>query len=119
MDALGSYFFEEIRRQLRGYKRMAEGAIAQVTDEQLLITLDPESNSIAILIKHVSGNMRSRFTDFLTADGEKPDRHRDGEFELSDKTTRAELMSWWENGWSVVFRALDSLTPDDVMRTIY
>jgi hypothetical protein len=81
--------------------------------------LDPESNSIAILIKHVSGNMRSRFTDFLTADGEKPDRHRDQEFELSDKTTRAELMSWWENGWNVVFSALDSLTPDDVMRTIY
>jgi hypothetical protein len=63
--------------------------------------------------------MRSRFTDYLTSDGEKPDRHRDGEFELSDKTTRAELMRWWESGWSVVFAALDLLTPDDAMRTIY
>ena len=83
MDALGSHFLEEVRRQLRGYKRMAEGAIAQVTDEQLLITLDPESNSIAILVKHLSGNMRSRFTDFLISDGEKPDRFRDREFDLT------------------------------------
>ena len=93
--------------------------MAQCPDEALFVTLDAESNSIAILIKHISGNMRSRFTDFLTTDGEKPDRHPDGEFELSDKTTRAELMGWWESGWNVVFAALDSLTPDDVMRTIY
>jgi hypothetical protein len=119
MDALGSHFLEEVRRQLRGYKRMAEGAVAQVTDEQLLITLDPESNSIAILIKHISGNMRSRFTDFLTSDGEKPDRHRDQEFELKGEPARDELLRWWEEGWACVFRTLDSLKPEDLMRTVY
>jgi hypothetical protein len=118
MNSLPSHYLDEIRRQLRGHKRLAEGALAQLKDEDFFVTLDPESNSIAILIKHISGNMRSRFTDFLTTDGEKPDRHRDGEFELSDKTTRAELMNWWEEGWKVVFGALDSLTPDDVMRTV-
>ncbi|HST11014.1 MAG TPA: DUF1572 family protein, partial [Terriglobales bacterium] len=103
MDSIATHYLEEIRRQLRGHKRLVEGALAQLKDEDFFVTLDPESNSIAILIKHISGNMRSRFTDFLTSDGEKPDRHRDQEFELSDKTTRAELMNWWESGWSVVF----------------
>jgi hypothetical protein len=119
MDALGSHFLEEVRRQLRGYKRLAEGAIAQVTDEQLLITLDPESNSIAILIKHIAGNMRSRFTNFLTTDGEKPERHRDQEFELNGEPTRDELLRWWEEGWACVFSTLDSLKPEDLMRTVY
>ena len=98
---------------------MAEGAIAQVTDEQLLITLDPESNSIAILIKHITGNMRSRFTDFLTTDGEKPDRHRDQEFELNGEPTRDELLRCWEQGWACVFTTLDSLKPEDLIRTVY
>jgi len=119
MDALGSHFLEEVRRQLRGYKRMTEGAIAQVTDEQLLITLDPESNSIAILIKHIAGNMRSRYTEFLTTDGEKPERHRDEEFELNGEPTRDEILRWWEEGWVCVFSALDSLKPEDLMRTVY
>ena len=119
MDALGTKFLEEIRRQLRGYKRMAEGAIAQVTDEQLLITLDPESNSIAILVKHIAGNMRSRFTDFLSTDGEKHDRHRDQEFELIGEPTRDELLGWWEQGWTRVFSTLDSLKPEDLVRTVY
>src|SRR5215475_196960 len=118
MDSLASHYLDEIRRQLRGHKRLAEGALAQLKDEDFFVTLDPESNSIAILIKHISGNMRSRFTDFLTSDGEKPNRHRDGEFELSDKTTRTELMQWWENGWKILFGSLDSLTADDVMRTV-
>jgi len=119
MDSIASHYLDEIRRQLRGHKRLVEGALAQLKDEDFFVALDPESNSIAILIKHISGNMRSRFTDFLTSDGEKPDRHRDQEFELFEKTTRAELMRWWEDGWAHVFTALDSLTPDDVMRTIY
>ncbi len=119
MDTIASHYLDEIRRQLRGHKRLVEGALAQLKDEDFFVTLDPESNSIAILIKHISGNMHSRFTDFLSSDGEKPDRYRDREFELSDKTTRADLMNWWENGWNVVFGVLDSLTPDDVMRTIY
>jgi hypothetical protein len=119
MDSVASHLLEEIQRQLRGHKRLAEGALSQLKDEDFFVTLDPESNSVAILIKHIAGNMRSRFTDFLTTDGEKPDRYRDQEFELSGKTTRAELMRSWEDGWSRVFAALDSLTPDDLMRNIY
>jgi Protein of unknown function (DUF1572) len=119
MDPIAPHLLDEVRRQLRGHKRMVEGALAQLNEDDFFVTLDPESNSVAILIKHISGNMRSRFTDFLTSDGEKPDRHRDQEFELSEKTTRAELMRWWEEGWTTVFGALDALTPDDLMRTIY
>ena len=102
----------------RYYKRQAEGAMEQVTDEQLYAALDAEMNSIAVLVKHLAGNMRSRWTDFLTADGEKPDRHRDQEFELNPTTTRAEVMHWWEEGWTRVFSAIEGLKPDDVMRTV-
>ena len=80
MDSIADHYLDEIRRQFRGHKRFGEGALAQLTDEELFVTLDPESNSVAIMIKHLAGNMRSRFTDFLTTDGEKPDRHRDQEF---------------------------------------
>jgi len=116
-DAAGHYL-EEARRQMRGHKRLAEGAMAQLEDEELFITLDPESNSIAVLIKHMAGNMRSRFTDLLTTDGEKPDRYRDQEFELSPATTRADLTKWWEEGWARVFAAIEALKPEDVMRTV-
>jgi len=116
---IAQHYLDEIRRQLRGHKRLAEGALAQVTDEQLLAILDPESNSLAILIRHIAGNMRSRFTDFLTTDGEKPDRHRDKEFELDGDITREELMRCWEEGWAVVNRTLDSLKPPDLLKTVY
>jgi Protein of unknown function (DUF1572) len=115
---VSTHYLEEVRRQMRGYKRLADGALAQVKDEELFTTLDAESNSIAIIVKHIAGNMRSRFTDFLTTDGEKPNRHRDQEFELTPATTRAEVMRWWEEGWSTVLGALDSLKPEDVMRTV-
>ncbi len=118
MSDLATHYLEEARRQMRGNKRMAEGAIGQLSDEELFVTLDPESNSIAILVKHLAGNMRSRFTDFLTIDGEKPDRFRDREFELTAETTRADVMKWWEEGWSTVFATLESLKPEDVMRTV-
>ena len=111
-------YLDEAHRQMRGHKRLAEGAMAQLKDEQLFITLDPESNSIAIIVKHMAGNMRSRFTDFLTMDGEKPNRHRDQEFELDATTTRATLTTMWEEGWGQVFGAIESLKPDDVMRTV-
>ncbi|HLW88696.1 MAG TPA: DUF1572 domain-containing protein [Terriglobales bacterium] len=111
-------YLEEARRQFRGYKRLGEGALAQVKDEELFVALDSESNSIAIIVKHLAGNMRSRFTGFLTSDGEKPDRHRDQEFELSSGTTRAAIMNWWESGWSCVFTAIEALRPDDVQRTV-
>jgi hypothetical protein len=115
---LAPHYLDEARRQMRGHKRLAEGAMAQLNDEELFITLDPESNSIAVLVKHMAGNMRSRFTDFLTTDGEKPDRFRDQEFELNPATTRADLMKWWDDGWARVFAAIESLKPEDVMRTV-
>jgi hypothetical protein len=117
-DSLASHYLEEARRQFRGHKRLGEGAIAQLKDEELFITLDPEANSVAIIVKHLSGNMRSRFTDFLTSDGEKPDRHRDQEFELNAQTTRAEVVRWWEQGWACVLSAIESLKPEDVTRTV-
>lgn len=115
---VSKHYLEEARRQLRGHKRMGEDAMAQLPDEDFFVALDPESNSIAILVKHLAGNMRSRFTDFLTSDGEKPDRFRDREFELSPATTRADVMKWWEDGWAIVFSAIDALKPEDVIETV-
>jgi len=118
MTDLATHYLEEIKRQLRGHKRMGEAAMAQLEDKDFFVTLDPESNSIAALVKHIAGNARSRFTDFLTSDGEKPDRFRDQEFDVSAKTTREEILRWWEQGWSHVFSALDSLKPEDVHRMV-
>ncbi|MGB6192637.1 MAG: DUF1572 domain-containing protein [Terracidiphilus sp.] len=101
----------------RQCRKLAERAIAQVTDEQLFIPLDHESNSIAIVVKHMAGNMRSRFVDFLTSDGEKPDRNRDSEF-VDPPATRAALLAEWEKGWQLVFAALEPLTDADLGRTI-
>ena len=115
---LETHYLDEARRQFRGYKRLAEGAIAQLKDEELFIALDPEANSIAVMMKHISGNMRSRFTDFLTTDGEKANRHRDQEFEMNPAATRADVMSRWEEGWTCIFSAIETLKPDDVMRTV-
>jgi hypothetical protein len=115
---IASHYLDEIRRQLRGHQRMAESAMAQLEDKEFFTTIDPESNSVAILVKHIAGNARSRFREFLTTDGEKPDRFRDQEFEISADTTRAEVMRWWEEGWSQVFSTLDSLKPDDVSRIV-
>ena len=114
---IGRTYLDEVRRQFRGYKRMAEGAIEQCSDQELFHQLDSESNSIAILVQHITGNQRSRFTDFLTSDGEKPDRNRDSEFEPAVKT-RDELMKRWEAGWEIVFRTLESLTPDDLVKNV-
>jgi hypothetical protein len=107
-----------MKRQFRGHKRMGEAAVAQLEEKDFLVALDPQSNSVAMLVKHIAGNARSRFTDFLTSDGEKPDRFRDQEFEVSDNTTRDEVMRWWEQGWTHVFSTLDSLQPEDVQRTV-
>src|SRR5271168_2115613 len=115
---LATHYLDEAHRQMRGHKRLAEGAMAQLKDNELFITLDPESNSIALIVKHMSGNMRSRFTDFLSTDGEKPDRDRDQEFEISPNTTRADLTKWWEDGWERLFAAIEALKPDDIMRKV-
>jgi Protein of unknown function (DUF1572) len=101
----------------RHYKKLAERALAQCPDEALLNTLDGESNCIGVIVKHVAGNMRSRWKDFLTTDGEKPDRNRDMEFEEPPKT-RAELMEMWEAGWKYMFDALEPLQEADLARTV-
>lgn len=101
----------------RQYKKLTEGAMAQVSDEQLTATLDPEMNSIALIVKHVAGNMRSRWTDFLTTDGEKPNRNRDSEFEDAPATREA-VLALWEDGWQHVFSALEPLTDADLVRAV-
>jgi hypothetical protein len=101
----------------RYYKSLAEKAMAQVSDEQLLTLLDGEANSIALIVKHMAGNMRSRWTDFLTSDGEKPDRKRDTEFE-DPPATRQAVLDLWEEGWKCVFGALEPLSEQDLQRTI-
>jgi len=118
MTDLAIHYLDEAHRQFRGNKRLAENAMAQLKDHELFLTLDPESNSIALIVKHMAGNMRSRFTDFLTTDGEKPDRYRDQEFELSPTTTRADLTKMWEQGWTRLFATIEALKPEDVMRKI-
>jgi len=102
---------------LRYYKKLGERAIAQASDEALLATPDTESNSIAIIVKHLAGNMRSRWTDFLTSDGEKQDRNRDSEFE-SPPQTRSEILALWESAWKIVFDSLAPLAEDDLSRTV-
>lgn len=102
---------------LRYYKQLGDQAMAQVPDDSLTVTLDAESNSIAIIVKHLTGNMRSRWTDFLTSDGEKSDRNRDDEFRAAPQS-RAEIMARWEASWKIVFEALAALTDADLGRTI-
>ncbi len=105
-------------RELRSLKRAAERAFAQVSDEHFFATLDPETNSIAMLVKHISGNMRSRWTDFLSADGEKPWRKRDAEFVIGAEDTRDSLLLRWEESWKIFLSALESLSPADLERTV-
>jgi hypothetical protein len=111
-------YLEDSLTLFRYYKSLAERAMDQVTDEQLVATLDAESNSIALVVKHMAGNMRSRWSDFLTTDGEKPDRNRDSEF-VEPPSTRTALMEVWEDGWSRVFQALEPLSEADLGRTVY
>ena len=118
-SGLGGHCLEVIAQELNRIKVRAEKAIVQLReDRQLHVKLDPESNSIAIIVMHLSGNMLSRWTDFLTTDGEKPSRNRDAEFESPETVTRAELMAAWERGWACLFGALDALTPADLLATV-
>jgi len=110
-------YVDDSKAIFRQYKRLAEAAMAQVTDEQLTATLDAEMNCISQIVKHLGGNMRSRWTDFLTTDGEKPTRNRDSEFE-APPPTREELMALWEEGWGCLLNTLDRLTDADLGRTI-
>jgi hypothetical protein len=111
-------YLDDTLSLFRYYKKMAEGAMEQVTDEQLFAVLDPEMNSIALTVKHMAGNMRSRWTNFLDSDGEKADRNRDSEF-VEPPSDRRSMMAMWESGWELVFSALQPLSQDDVGRTVY
>jgi len=113
-----SVFLKEAAGELRRYKDMADKALAQVNDEDFFRQIDPESNSIAVILKHLAGNMRSRWTDFLTTDGEKPDRDRDGEFVMEETDERRTLEGGWNEGWKLTFTALESLTPADLVKEV-
>ncbi len=118
MSELEKVYLEEIMGNYKGLKKQAERVFDQLSTEELSWTPNEESNSIAILIKHMSGNMKSRWTDFLTTDGEKPDRYRDNEF-IDDMVTREHILNVWEEGWDVLFNTLDSLTEADLLKTVF
>src|SRR6266508_3183218 len=111
-------YLDDIRRTYRNYKTLGERAMAQVSDENLHTQLDADANSIAIVVKHLAGNLRSRFTDFLTSDGEKPDRNRDSEFETEAGVTLADLRRSWEDGWHRTLAAIEALRPEDLLREV-
>jgi hypothetical protein len=118
-DSLASLYLQDVIAQFHKLKELAERALARVSDEQLTVALDPESNSIAVLVQHIAGNLRSRWTEFLTTDGEKPDRDRDAEFEVAPGLARAELLARWEDGWNRLFESLSGLTAADLLQTVY
>lgn len=111
-------FLEESIKSFRGLKSNAEKAIEQISDAEMHWSYNEESNSVVIIVKHMAGNMISRWTDFLTTDGEKPDRNRDGEFE-DDFKSRGQVMDYWNRGWKVFLDTLNSLSEDDLEKTIY
>ncbi len=117
-EELAQHYLQDALKIFRNYKRLGERAIAQLSDEELFRALDPEMNSVALNVKHMAGNMRSRWTDFLTSDGEKPDRDRDSEFVIDEGTTREDVLRWWEEGWRAVFAAVEPLRPEDALREV-
>jgi hypothetical protein len=112
------HFLDDCLVQLRKLKTQAEKAMDQIDDEQFVALIDPEANSIALIVKHLAGNMRSRWTDFLTTDGEKPDRNRDEEFETQTGDTRAALLTRWEDGWRRLLESVSALRPEDLEKTV-
>jgi hypothetical protein len=111
-------YFEDALSSLRAYKKLADKAIAQLKDEEFFVTLDEESNSVAVIMKHMAGNMFSRWTDFLTSDGEKPNRNRDMEFVIEPQTSKGDVLDYWERSWACVFGALEPLGPDDFEKKV-
>ena len=117
-DEVASRYLVDLVRTFRNYKALGDGALSQVSDADLHALVDRNANSIAIIVKHLAGNLRSRFTGFLTTDGEKPDRDRDAEFEMADRVSRDEINGWWEEGWAIALASIESLTPEDLERTV-
>ena len=118
IQSFGQHYLDDALKTFRDYKTTAERAFAQISDEDFFRTIDDESNSVAIIVKHMAGNMISRWTDFLTTDGEKPDRNRDMEFVMLPETTKEEMLAFWEKGWARVFAAIEPLQPEDLMRLV-
>src|SRR5512138_389555 len=118
MTDLGRHYLDDAIAELRKYKKFADKAVAQVSDADYFRQLDPESNSVGLVMKHIAGNLRSRWTDFLTTDGEKVDRNRDAEFEKHGSDSRESITARWESGWQALFDALAPLTGDDLQRTV-
>jgi uncharacterized protein DUF1572 len=118
MTSLGADYLADALAEFRKYKVFAERAVAQVPEEEWFRRLDPESNSLAVVLKHLSGNMHSRWRDFLTTDGEKPDRDRDSEFEQADADTKESILARWEAGWRLLFDAIGPLTDADLQKTV-
>ena len=116
--AIGAAYLKDVIRQLRMYKAFVDKALPRVPDADLHTELDANANSIAVMVKHVAGNLRSRYRDFLTTDGEKPDRLRDTEFEMPTRASREEIVRWWDEGWSIALGSIEALTPADLGRTI-
>ena len=112
------HYLDDCLFQLRKLKAQADKAMAQVDDQQFFAAIDPDANSIALIVKHVAGNMRSRWTEFLTSDGEKPDRDRDAEFERGSADTREAILARWEAGWNLLSKTLVSLGPGDLGKTV-
>jgi hypothetical protein len=117
-QSLAQHYLTDALKTFRDQKNLAERAFAQTSDEDFFRTIDRESNSIAINMKHMAGNMLSRWTDFLTTDGEKPNRERDMEFVILPDTGKAELLAYWEKGWQCVFAAIEPLGPEDLLRVV-
>lgn len=119
MDSIGEEYLKAIAARFQQYRGMVEKAVAQLSDEQLHWRPDPESNSVAVLLRHLSGNLNSRWRDFLASDGEKPDRNRDAEFEVGPDVSRDELMRGWDDAWALQRRELEKVTADDLLKTTY
>lgn len=117
-ESIGTHYLEDAISSLRAYKKLADKAIAQLKDDEFFITIDEEANSIAVIMKHLAGNMFSRWTDFLTTDGEKPNRNRDMEFVIDSETSKDDILAYWEKGWRCVFDALEPLKADDLERKV-
>ena len=117
-EAIVQNYLDDSRAAMRAYKKLADKALAQLKNDEFFITLDAESNSVAVVMKHMAGNMISRWTDFLTSDGEKPDRNRDMEFLIEQHTTKDDMIAYWERGWKCVFDALEPLRPEDCEKKV-
>lgn len=117
-DQIIANYHADAVQSFRNYKALGERAIEQVSDDEFFALIDPEANSIAIIVKHIAGNLHSRWRDFLNSDGEKPDRFRDGEFVAGDIESRAALMASWDSGWQTLFEAIEPLTVEDFSRTV-